>query len=99
MPPVRRNAVCDMIICLPEIAPPDKKLGTQNLALCLRRYDLPPDYNTRILQYIRAINSFYCSWRGFDGSNNAYQTTSQHYFLETYLHEQFLISPHRCKCR
>ncbi len=66
-------------------------------APCACRYDLPPDYNTRTLQHVRVAHDTRCAWRGFDErGNRTVLRPNAHYHLETYLHEQLLISPHRC---
>ncbi len=68
-------------------------------AWVLRRYDLPADYNARILQYTRASTNDWCTWRGFNEHGNTIKIQqNQHYMLETYIHETLLISPHRCGC-
>ena len=55
-------------------------------------YDLPPLYNSRMLQY--KINPSACSHRVF-GSNNRSGFRNNNYAIETYLHEAMLTSSHR----
>ena len=58
-------------------------------------YNLPPDYNARLLQY--KINPTACSWRGYEGNGTDLPTILEGngYAVETYLHEALLGSEHR----
>lgn len=55
-------------------------------------YDLPPLYNSRMLQY--KIDPSACSHRLF-GANNRSKFNNNNYAIETYLHEAMLTSAHR----
>ncbi len=56
-------------------------------------YDLPPDYNSRLLQY--RIDPSACTWRQFDGQRNLSIFSGGGYAAEAYLHEAMLLSSHR----
>eukprot|EP00798_Chlamydomonas_sp_ICE-L_P018363 gene18363-24834_t len=51
-------------------------------------YDLPSQYNSRMLQTA-------CSWRGFNTYNESFTAHSHGYSIESALHEMLLASPHR----
>ena len=55
-------------------------------------YDLPPLYNSRMLQY--KINAGSASHRLFGGNNHSF-FNNNNYAIETYLHEAMLTSSHR----
>ena len=55
-------------------------------------YDLPPIYNSRMLQY--KIDPGSGSHRLFGENNHSY-FNNNNYAIETYLHEAMLTSPHR----
>ena len=59
-------------------------------------YDLPPEYNARMLQY--KINPTACSWRLFHGwaeNFSDFNSGDNGYSIETFLHEAMLMSSHR----
>jgi hypothetical protein len=55
-------------------------------------YDLPPAYNSRMLQYRLGKQS--CSWRVWESDNTTYMHFDT-YGVETLFHETLLQSPHR----
>eukprot|EP00955_Chlamydomonas_euryale_P065668 359306-Chlamydomonas_euryale.AAC.1 len=58
-----------------------------------RSYDLPPEFNTRFLQY--RIQRRACVYRLWGASNNETNVERQYlYSLEPYLHEALLSSAH-----
>ncbi len=62
------------------------------LPLVTRSYDLPPDFNTGILQ-LRVVRDS-CWWRIFSHDNFTAQTETG-YTFESYFHDTLLSSPYR----
>eukprot|EP00798_Chlamydomonas_sp_ICE-L_P013136 gene13136-3459_t len=77
---------------------PEASKNASEVSLDRRRplifvYDLPSQYNTRLLQSSNQGAS--CVWRTFNLENKSIYAPERVYFIETALHEMMLTSPHR----
>eukprot|EP00884_Botryococcus_braunii_P005998 jgi/Botrbrau1/1539/Bobra.0107s0027.1 len=80
------------VTILPSAAAADPPTGEKVLRPLIYVYDLPPDYNVRLLQYRNTPER--CVHRLFNERNNSVPSTNA-YTLETGLHEMLLQSVHR----
>eukprot|EP00884_Botryococcus_braunii_P008777 jgi/Botrbrau1/17900/Bobra.50_1s0001.1 len=77
---------------VPPPAAADPPVLKKRLRPLIYVYDLPPDYNSRLLEY--RVDKGSCVHRLFDQMNHTYMNDAT-YNIEMLLHEYLLQSPHR----